>query len=181
MFKKFVDGLAFGAGFSIAFIVLWMIVTVVIYPVYLESQMSDLAGTEIVFPDDSDDTSLTVHPAYGGEPFYSLSIEEQIAKSSAVALAKYEPANDGRMQAIIVEYLKLQPGTEIRYAVGDEYRGSSYYPNEDRNRGDGVVIFFTGSPATMELSTSVYGDRVTGLNDIPLALFREKCDDNGAQ
>ena len=175
--KKFVEGLLFGAGFSIAFIALWMIVTIFIYPVYLESQMSDLADTEIVFPDDSDTTSLTVHPAYTGEPFYSLSIEERIAKSSAIALVKYEPANDGRMQAIIVEYLKLQPGTETRYAVGDEYRGSSYYPNDDRSRGDGVVIFFTGSPANMELSTSVYGDRITGLNDIPLALFREKCNE----
>ena len=133
MFKKFVDGLAFGAGFSIAFVALWMVVTIFIYPVYLESQMADLADTEMVFPDDGDNTSLTIHPANGGEPFYSLSIEEQIAKSSAIALAKYEPASDGRMQAIIVEYLKLQPGTETRYKVGDEYRGSSYYPNEDRS------------------------------------------------
>jgi hypothetical protein len=29
------------------------------------------------------------------------------------------------------------------------------------------------------LSTSVYGDRITGLNDIPLALFREKCANDG--
>jgi len=181
MLRKFVDGLAFGAGFSVAFIALWMIVTIVIYPVYLESQMSDFAGTEIVFPDDNDDTSLIVHPAYGGEPFYSLSIEEQIANSSAIALAKFQPADDGRMQAVIVEYLKLEPGTEIRYSVGDEYRSSSYYPNSDRIRGDGEVIFFTGSPASMELSTSVYGDRVTGLNDIPLALFREKCSESAAQ
>ena len=132
MFKKFDDGLAFGAGFSIAFIALWLIVTIFIYPICLESRMSELADTEIVFPDDGDGSSLTVHPAYSGEPFYSLSIEEKITRSSAIALAKYEPAIDGQMQALIVEHLKLQPGTETRHAVGDEYRGSSYYPKEMR-------------------------------------------------
>ncbi len=181
MLKKFADGLAFGAGFSISFVVLWLIATIVIYPLYFESQMSDISGAEIVFPDKNDDNSLTAYPAFDGEPFFDLSIEEQIAKSSAIALVKYEPTNDGRMQAIIVEYLKIQPGTEIRYAVGDEFRDSSYYPNENEKRGDGAVIFFSGSPATMKLSTSVYGDRVTGLNDIPLALFREKCNDSAAQ
>ena len=181
MLKKFFDGLAFGTGFSIAFIALWIIVTIFIVPVYLESQMSDLSDTDIVFPNDSDGASVTFDAADDGEPFYDLSIDEQIAKASAIALAMYEPADDGRMQAIIVEYLKLQPGTETRYSVGDEYRGSSFYPNPDRNRGDGVVIFFTGSPATMELATSVYGDRVTGLKDIPLALFREKCRESSTQ
>jgi hypothetical protein len=179
MFKKFIDGLAFGAGFSIAFIVLWVIVSFVIFPAYFESQLASTADPDIVFPDESEGTSFPEYSVDSGPPFYSLSIEEQIAEANAIALAKYEPADDGRMQAIIVEFLKLQPGTEIQYAVGDEYRGSSYYPSEDRNRGDGVVIFFTGSPATMELSTSVYGDRITGLNDIPLALFREKCANDG--
>ena len=180
MFKKFSDGLAFGAGFSISFIVLWTIVSFVVFPAYFESQFSNIADSEIVFPDESESTSSSKFPVDSSPPFYSLSIEEQIAEASAIALAKYEPADDGRMRATIVEFLKLKPGTTIHYAVGDEYRGSSYYPSEDRNRGDGVVIFFTGSPAIMELSTSVYGDRITGLNDIPLALFREKCANNGA-
>ena len=85
------------------------------------------------------------------------------------------------MKAIIVEYLKLESGIDIHYAVGDEHGGSSYYPTGGQQRGDGLVIFFTGSPATMRFSTTLSGDRITGLNDIPLALFREKCSENGSE
>jgi hypothetical protein len=178
MWKRFVDGLVFGAGFGIAFTVSSMVVSALVFPVFLGSQMSDFPDTEIVFPDDGDDDSSAFYPSEDGAPFHTLPIEEKIAKASAIALVRYEPADDGRMKAVIVEYLKLQPGTEIFYAVGDEYSNSSFYPQKDRNRSDGEVIFFTGSPASMRFSTSVDGDRITGLNDIPTALFREKCNES---
>ena len=180
MFKKFVDGLAFGAGFSIAFIALWTVSSFVIFPAFFESQFSDIDGSEILFPDESESTAKPNFPMGSDVPFYALSIEERIDTASAIALARYEPSDDGRMKAVITEYLKRESGTKIRFEIGDEHPSSSYYPTEDRNRGDGVVIFFTGSPATMGMSTSVYGDRITGLNDIPLALFREKCADDDA-
>ena len=175
MFKRFVDGLAFGAGFSIAFIVLWTIVSFVVFPAYIKSRVADAGGSETAFPNAVESTPEHFSSAKSEAPFYTLSIEEQIAEASVIAHAKYRQADDGRMQAIITEFLKLDPGTKIRYAVGDEYPGSSYYPTGDHDRGDGVIIFFTGSPATMELATSVNGDRISGLNDIPLKLFREKC------
>jgi len=180
MFKKFVDGLAFGAGFSIAFIALWTVSSFIIFPAFFEAQFSDLDGSEMIVPDESESTANPNIPVGGDVPFYALSIEERIDAASAIALAKYEPSDDGRMKAVITEYLKLEPGTMVRFEIGNEYPSSSYYPTEGRNRGDGVVIFFTGSPATMQSSTSVNGDRITGLNDIPLALFREKCADDDA-
>ena len=40
--------------------------------------------------------------------------------------------------------------------------------------GDGEVVFFTGSPAMMQLAMSYSEDRIRGLGDMPLALLREK-------
>jgi hypothetical protein len=175
MFKRFIDGLAFGAGFSIAFLVLWSVASFVVFPAFFESRFGDLGGSEIVFPDDNDAPARDGFPVTDDESFFAASIEEQIEKASAIALAEYEPSDDGRMRAIISEYLKLEPGTKLRYEVGDEHPSSSYYPSEDRTRRDAIVIFFTGSPATMRMSTPFDGERISGLNDIPLELFREKC------
>ncbi len=180
MFKKFIDGLAFGAGFSIAFVILWTVVSLFVFPAYFESQFADLEDAEITFSDQGSSSSDFDFLTGGGEAFYTLSIEDKIDRASAIALAEYQLAEDGRMRAIITEYLKLDEGTELRYEVGDEYPSSSYYPTEDKSRGDGVVIFFTGSPATMQMSSTYSGERITGLGDIPLALFRNKCEDDGA-
>ncbi len=175
MFKKFIDGLLFGAGFSIAFVVIWTTASFVIYPAFVESQFSNLDGSEIVLPDDSETRTGDDFPVNDDEPFFDASIEEQIERASAIALAKYLPSEDGRMRAIVSEYLKVKPGTELRYEVGDEHPSSGYYPSERRPRRDALVIFFTGSPAKMRMSTPFDGDRISGLNDIPLELFREKC------
>lgn len=175
MLKKFIDGLAFGAGFTISVIVLWSIVSFVIFPTYFESQVAEFDASEIEFPDANESMPRPLSSTNDEAPFYTLSIEEKIAKASVIALAKYEQADDGRMQAIITEFLKLEPDTKIRYDVGDEYPSSSYYPSEDRSRSDGVLIFLTGSPAAMKYSTTFNGDRISGLNDIPIELFREKC------
>jgi len=107
--------------------------------------------------------------------FYTLPIEEKIQSASLIAVASYEQAPDGRMKAIITDILKKDPGTVSYYDIGDEYSSSSYYPNEKSSYGDGVIIFFTGSPATMKLSMTYEGDRIRGLGDMPMALFRAKC------
>lgn len=105
-----------------------------------------------------------------------MPIEEQIKASSVIALARYEKSADGKMRAIIKDFLKKAPGTTIYYDVGEEYANSSYYPKENTSYGDGVIIFFTGSPATMRMSMTFSGDRISGLGDLPLALFRKKCE-----
>lgn len=110
-----------------------------------------------------------------GKPFYELGIDEQIKRASVIALARYERASDGEMKAVIKEFLKKEPNVQIYYKVGDEYAPSSYYPGGKTVYGDGVVIFFTGSPATMQLSMTYSGDRIHGLGDIPIELFKEKC------
>lgn len=109
------------------------------------------------------------------EQFYELPIEEQIQDASLIAVTNYEQAPDGRMKAIITDILKKDPDTVSYYDIGDEHPSSSYYPSEGSSRGDGMIIFFTGSPAEMRLSMTYEGDRIRGLGDMPMALFRAKC------
>ncbi|WP_111655549.1 hypothetical protein [Isoalcanivorax indicus] len=108
-------------------------------------------------------------------PFYELPLEEKIEQASVIAVAEYREGSDGRMQAIITDILKKEPGTVSYYDVGDEHPGSSYYPMEGRSHGDGVILFFTGSPARMSVSMTYRGERISSLGDMPLSLFREKC------
>lgn len=181
MFKKFTDGLVFGAGFAIAFIAIWYIAAYTLYPKLISSiaQTTDrqLSHNGPNVPSDFQNSETKLAPS---KPFHELSPEEQIKKASVIALAKYEKSPDGKMKAIIKEFLKKDPGVIIYYNTGDEYPSSSYYPSVNRTYGDGIIIFFTGSPARMELSTTYTDDRIGGLSDIPVELFRKKCKEPNA-
>ena len=180
MLKKFIEGLVFGAGFTISFLILWYFASFVITPALVSHQF----GQKI--PEQLSESKSEPGPTIQKKieefretkvPFYELGVEEQIKQSSVIALARYEPAADGKMKAIIKEFLKKEPGTTIYYNIGDEHPSSSYYPKERTTYGDGLIIFFTGSPATMKMSMSFTGDRIHSLGDIPLELFKKKCDE----
>jgi len=166
MFKKFIEGLVFGCGFAISFIAIYFIASYFIYPKLINSRFQQTTTIH----SDEDFRELA-------EPFSELTLEEQIKNSSVIALAKYEPSTDGRMKAIIKDFLKKESGVTVRYKIGDEFSSSSYYPNPKGRifHGDGVVIFFTGSPAVMKMSMTYSGDRISALGDMPLELLRKKC------
>lgn len=178
MFKKFAEGLVFGAGFTISFIILWYVAAFLVQPALTESQLESISKEHPSVIRDKPYSPLSerdVNSEVAKIPFHELNIDNQIEQSSVIALAKYEPQPDGRVKAIITEFLKKEPDTTIYYNVGDEYPSASYFPKDNTSYGDGVVIFFTGSPATMRMSMSYSGNRISGLGDIPLALFRDKC------
>lgn len=178
MFKRFADGLVFGAGFTLSFIVMWYVTVFYVQPVLNEMQLerigkehpSGVNDTPELSPPENDRPNEALQV-----PFHELDIDEQIKRSSVIALAEFVSQPDGREKAVITEFLKKEPGTTIYYNVGDEYPSASYFPHDGMRYGDGVVIFFTGSPATMRMSMSYSGERIRGLGDIPLKLFREKC------
>lgn len=167
MLRKFIEGLVFGAGFAIAVIIIGLVGASAMFSMRPSSRwsasysvpMNDTHGT-----DEGD-----------GRPFYELPIEEQIEEASVIAVARFEPAEDGRRKAVMTELLKRKEGTTFHYDVGDEYSPASYYPKEGMSYGDGIVIFFEGSPAMMRRSMTYSGDRIGGLGDMPLKLFRDKC------
>lgn len=171
--KKFTEGFLFGGGFSISFIIVWYLSAYLITPLFIDTQISSSSYSN---HQNTSSTENYIEPAQSTvKPFHELELNEQIQQSSVIALAKYEKSPDGEYRAIIKEFLKKSPGTEIYYDIGDEYKQSSYYPDSNKVYGDGLVIFFVGSPAKMRLSMSFDGDRIRGLGDLPVKLLRKKC------
>jgi hypothetical protein len=176
MIKKFFEGLVFGCGFGISFIALWIVASIITpmfaynftQPVEYQIDKRETAASSASLP-------KPYELLEEGKQFHESSIEEQIEKSSVIALARYEKSDDGKMKAIIKEFLKKVPDVTVYYKIGDEHRGHSYYPNENKVYGDGIIIFFVGSPASVRMSMSYTGDRISGLADLPLELLREKC------
>lgn len=185
MLKKFFDGLIFGAGFSLslvgtAVIASWLFFRPVVYtsgPEHTISRGPISKDEQPKQPAFSHSFSQDFIPP---EMWHEMPIEERIEKSSVIALARYEKGQDGRMQAIIKEFLKKDPDTSIYYDIGDEYTNSSYYPKDDTHYGDGVIIFFTGDPAQMRMSMSYSGNRIHSLADMPIELLRTKCGPEGS-
>jgi hypothetical protein len=170
MISKFFEGLTFGAGFAISFLLIAWLGAGVVVPMLFTTP-----GEATV----RSGPSLSERPSSFEEPgpqFHELPLEEQIKTASVIALARYELAPDGKQKAIIKEFLKKDPNTTIYYNIGDEYPGGSFYPKDKTSYGDGVIVFFVGSPASMRMSISYTGDRIHSLGDIPLQLFREKCE-----
>ncbi len=182
MFKKFTEGLIFGGGFAISFVFVWYVSAYLIYPMFIgpniEKSINERLSEDIqIKPSVSSNSEV-----FSGseKPFHELSLNEQIQKSSVIALAKYEPSSDGKMKAIITEFLKKDSDVTFYYNLGDEYASSSYYPKENISYGDGLVMFFSGSPLIMKMSLTYSGNRITGLGDLPIRLFRKKCEDSNA-
>ncbi len=178
MFNKFWEGMVFGAGFSVAFIIISYAADFAISPALLNYKLKQVAippsfqtNHSVSTPGVSDAPSSPEHQ----RPFHELTPDEQIQSATAIALATYEKQPDGRMAATIKEFLKKKDGITIHYQVGDEYPDASYYPSERKGYGDGVIIFFIGSPAAMQSATTYTGNRIIGLGNMPLELFRSKC------
>jgi hypothetical protein len=172
MLKKFTDGLIFGAGFAISCMALLFLAGFLMLPMFMSKYIEYPTGIEQSNVGDNSQPSI---------PFHDLGLEEQIKQSSVIALAKFELAPDGKMKAIIKEFLKKDPGVTLYYNIGDEHPSSSYYPQKDVGHGDGLVIFFTGSPANMKRSMSYTGDRIYALGDIPIELFKKMCSEPDAK
>lgn len=167
--KKFRDGFVFGLGFSLACVLV----------AYIAISSNELTVIDSS-PSAIENPNMPIYESYHRQEdafnkFHELPVDEQIEMASAIAIAKYEKAPDGKMKAIIKEFLKKNEGTTIYYDIGDEYEASSFYPEEKVRYGEGVIIFFTGSPASMRMSMTFSGDRIGGLGDMPLVLLREKC------
>ncbi len=175
--KRFTEGLLFGAGFAISFTVVWYVAAYVVYPVTVGPKIEKEANKQL-----SEFNSKIVPPEVRREmerPFHEMGPEESIEAASATALAKYEPGPDGRMKAVITEFLKKELDAKVPYDIGDEYPRGSYYPKENVSRGDALLLFFKRSPFPGTSSMAIYHDRIAGLSDMPMELFRKKVKESG--
>lgn len=173
----------FGSGFAISFVIVWYIAAYLVNPLFVETQLGYTGSGQSSNAQTTVPSSVSTQNETFGDralPFHELELEEQIREASVVALARYEPSTDGKVKAIIREFLKKDPDTIFYYDIGDEYESSSYYPKSNTSYGNGIIIFFTGSPATMRMSMTYSGDRIRGLGDLPVELLRKKCKEAGA-
>jgi|ERR1051325_2348957 hypothetical protein len=104
--------------------------------------------------------------------FDRLSPEQRVQSASVIALAKWEKSGS-TLRCVISEILKHRPDIKFYYKVGDEFRAGNQRFTENADFGDGEILFFTGSPARLELATAYRGDRITGLGDMPITTLRE--------
>jgi hypothetical protein len=104
--------------------------------------------------------------------FDRLSPEQRVQAASVIALAKWQKSGSA-LRCVISEILKQRPNTKFYYKVGDEFRAGNQRATENADFGDGEILFFTGSPARLELITAYRGDRITGLGDMPISTLRE--------
>ena len=155
--NKFINGLVFGSGFGLALILI----------LYLFTSLNVERKTYNI------DQSLNSN--IDQTSFRDLSVDDQIKQSSVIVIAIFQKADNGKNKSIITEILKQDTNTEFYYSIGDEY--SPPFPH-DNFYGDGEVIFFTGSPAEVKRAVSFYGNRIHGLGNIPIELFRSKCRTN---
>jgi hypothetical protein len=105
------------------------------------------------------------------EQLHGLPPEEMVKRASVITISKYESDGD-RGKCVLTEILKQSPGVRFYYKIGDEFRLCSFDPKEDTSYGEGQVTFFVGNPAEMRYATTFFGDRISGLADIPMADLR---------
>ena len=127
--------------------------------------MAYIAGAEKVLP--------TKDYSDPYENFYNWSVDKKIEKASVILLTEWH--KDGpKLKAMIKEILKIEPNTVLYYEVGQEFESQSLYPEEGTSYGDGQLVFMTGSPASMRVSTTYENGRLLGMGRMPIEILREK-------
>ena len=106
------------------------------------------------------------------QQLHGLPPEEMVKLSSVITISMHE-VDGSRGKCVLREVLKHSPGVRFYYKLGDEFRHCSFDPKEEQSYGEGQVTFFVGNPAEMRYATTFFGERISGLGDMPLADLRE--------
>ena len=160
MFSIFKKGLIFGAGFIISAITVG----------YLA--ISLFVG--FIYESDETEGYQWSSRTYDSQSFEGTTLEEKIELSSAIFIAKFEETDNGFVTAVVTDIIKTTPDAELKYSVGDIYPDASYYKEDNVRHGDGVVIFFAGSPGKQKMTFNYSNNRIGGLNNISVEQFISK-------
>ena len=177
MVKKFLDGLAFGAGFGISIVAIWVLASWVGSQLVSPPVFSDTASPSAELRDQDVGSAVEDSAIAFAERTSSLSLEERISEANEIALVKYEESDDGLMRAIVSEVLKQDPDSELGLDVGEEFFRMSFYPDPNERRADAEILVLADPSAKSWPSMSIYGTRIPSLGNMPLDLFREKIEE----
>ena len=169
MLRKFLSGIMFGAGFSIAALCAYTAWIFLVFPPLIGQNMnSEMSFTE----------STSSLPRQVMTPNFSeLPVDEKIELATAIIIVKYEEGEEGNYKSLVEDILKHAEGVELYYKVGEVYEENSHHKVSDEFVPSRAIVFMEGNPATMRFSTTFDGERVRGLGGISVALLREKCND----
>lgn len=169
MLKKFLLGIVFGTGFTIAVLCLYTVWMFYVLPPLLTQNMS----SEVTITENTEKKNL-----YPNTPnFHELSVDEMVEKSTAILTVRYEEGENGNYKSIVEDILRKDDGIELYYRVGEVYEEDSHYKITDNHIPKRAIVFMQGSPASMRFSTTFSGERIRGLGGISLSLLKEKCND----
>jgi hypothetical protein len=136
----------------------------------ISADMSKRAAQEE--PTHASTSSISWPESFEGKQFNELTTEKKIHYASVILLTKHEKTPK-RWREIITEIVKVKPGTEFHFKVGEEYPELST-PADYACSGDGNIVFLIGSPAMMSESSSYTGDRLDSFGGLRIADLREQ-------
>ena len=154
---------------AIWFLALLTLLSIVLSLYTIFSRLAFPRHREVAAPETVD--TVTPGAAIDDTGFQDWPLDRQIKASTVIVVVKWKKEGD-RLVGVVAEILKQQPGVTFYYNVGDAISGQTFYMTPNTSYGDGAVIFFTGSPAVFRFSTTITGDRITGLGDMPLDALR---------
>jgi hypothetical protein len=159
MFKTFIRGIVFGAGFSISLIIIMFIAK--------EILINDL---------ESKYDNPTFQSNY--EEWHKLSDDEQLKKATAIAIIRYSDSEEGSKIGT-VEQIYTDDSVTLNIKVGDSYPSLKYYPRGDSLRErSGVLVVFRDSPPIEQSTLYLYDDRVAAYGDMPVEIAIKKFKEN---
>ena len=160
-----------GIGFSISTSIVLSLWLVVALPKLISSETSVMETSQ------NPETKTETIPRIND--FEKLSLDEKIANSTAIIVAKIEKNVSGKYQSRVSEILKKQDNVDLYHEVGEIYENELPYFDEfeslNRDVPEGFIVFMSENPARMRYSVSYSGERVGSLGNISLALLRKKC------
>ncbi len=177
--KRFKDGLLFGAGFGISFLLLSYLAAYILYPLLptrlVSNEYPDSRARSSETTTEESRTPNDKNPS-PGLAYHELPFDAQIDQAIAIVITKYEKGPDGLYKAMVVEYLKGAPTKEFPYKVGDEMTSQSYYAKIAESKGDGSVVFYIGRPDISQMSFQYDGTTLSSFGNMPLEVLRKKCE-----
>lgn len=99
--------------------------------------------------------------------FREVSLEEEIARASIIFRVEFEETSAGTAKAIIIDILKVAPGEEFPYTVGQEHKGAAAMAPGLHKYAEGALVIYTYSNDYLSARISRIRDGVTGLQGDP--------------
>ena len=146
MRKTFFKGIIFGCGFCVSIMIFHIAMQKYYEQKFLNERISSQNKTLETMRKNQEELKKVQ------EPKKNESIEPQdlVRKSSVIAILEYKRNFGEKTKVIITEILRINEGVEFNYIVGDEYPFDTQSYNGEELSGDGVVAFFSGSPALLQ-------------------------------